>query len=41
MGFDEWLLTEHGITWERYLGLSDEEQDKLSDEYDEYLRELD
>ena len=40
MGFDEWLLAEKGITWKRYLGLPDNEQDKLSNEYDEYLLKL-
>lgn len=34
MTFDKWLLEKHGITWEEYLGLSEEEQDKLSDEYE-------
>lgn len=34
MTFDKWLLEKHGITWEQYLGLSEEEQDTLSDEYE-------
>lgn len=35
MTFDKWLLEVHNLTWEQYLGLSEEEQDKLSDEYEE------
>ena len=35
MSFDQWLLDVKGLTWERYLGLSEEEQDKLSDEYED------
>lgn len=34
MSFDQWLLKEKNLTWEMYLGLSEEEQDKLSDEYE-------
>jgi hypothetical protein len=34
MTFDQWLLEVKGLTWEQYLGLFDEEQDKLSDEYE-------
>lgn len=35
MSFDQWLLNVKGLTWEQYLGLSEEEQDKLSDEYED------
>ena len=35
MSFDQWLLDVKGLTWEQYLGLSEEEQDKLSDEYED------
>lgn len=35
MTFDKWLLEKYGITWEQYLGLSDERQDELSKEYEE------
>ncbi len=35
MSFDQWLLQEKGLTWESYLGLSEEEQDELSDEYED------
>lgn len=35
MSFDKWLLEVKKLTWEMYLGLSDEEQDKLSKEYEE------
>lgn len=34
MTFDKWLLEVHNLTWEQYLGLPEEEQDKLSDEYE-------
>ena len=34
MSFDKWLLEEKNLTWEQYLGLSEEEQDELSDEYE-------
>ena len=34
MTFDKWLLEVKDLTWEQYLGLSEEEQDKLSDEYE-------
>lgn len=34
MSFDKWLLKVHGITWERYLGLPEEEQDRLANEYE-------
>lgn len=34
MSFDQWLLEVKGLTWERYLGLTEEEQDELSDEYE-------
>ena len=34
MAFDKWLLEVKNLTWEQYLGLSEEEQDKLSDEYE-------
>lgn len=37
MGFDEWLLQVKGITWERYLGLPDEEQDRLLEEYESHM----
>lgn len=35
MSFDQWLLDVKRLTWEQYLGLSEEEQDKLSDEYED------
>ena len=34
MSFNKWLLEVHNLTWEQYLGLSEEEQDRLSDEYE-------
>lgn len=34
MSFDQWLLDVKKLTWEQYLGLSEEDQDKLSDEYE-------
>lgn len=34
MTFDKWLLEVHNLTWEQYLGLTEEEQDELSDEYE-------
>ena len=34
MTFDKWLLEVKNLTWEQYLGLSEEEQDILSDEYE-------
>ena len=34
MAFDKWLLEVKNLTCEQYLGLSEEEQDKLSDEYE-------
>lgn len=34
MSFDEWLLNVKKMTWEQYLGLPDDIQDKLSDEYE-------
>lgn len=35
MPFDKWLLEVKNITWEEYLGLNDEDQDILSDEYEQ------
>lgn len=35
MFFDTWLLKVKNLTWEQYLCLSEEEQDKLSDEYED------
>ena len=35
MSFDKWLLEVKNLTWEEYLGLYDEEQDRLADEYEE------
>ena len=41
MSFDKWLLEEKSLTWEMYLGLSEEEQDKLSNEYEEISEDWD
>ena len=41
MSFDQWLLKEKNLTWEMYLGLCEEEQDKLSDEYEEISEDWD
>ena len=41
MSFDQWLLKKKNLTWEMYLGLSEEEQDKLSDEYEEISEDWD
>lgn len=35
MPFDKWLLEVKNLTWEEYLGLTDEDQDRLSDEYEQ------
>lgn len=34
MTFNKWLLEVHNLTWEQYLGLPEEEQDRLADEYE-------
>ena len=41
MSFDKWLLEEKNLTWEMYLGLSEEEQDILADEYEKIADDWD